>query len=153
MNNADDQGGATVRMGCAPGNRPVIGLEGIIDGTANVILYGEKRLNVRAVGTYQGDDNEGWVSGWDHDVVRTCTLVPLPDPTTGDGQLRFGSSHSASFNVVMCDGAVKNVSFKIESNNNNRRPDDTGGATTAWNQTLFNRLGTRNDKLPGELTN
>jgi prepilin-type N-terminal cleavage/methylation domain-containing protein len=148
-NEADGRGGATVHTECPPGT-PAIGLESIIDGTANVILYGEKRLNTRSIGEYQGDDNEGWVSGWDHDVIRACTQIPLPDPITGDGQVRFGSSHPASFNVVMCDGAVKSFSFKIEANDNNRRPEDTSGTATAWNQTLFNRLGTRNDKLPGE---
>jgi len=150
---ADGNGGATINVGCPapfvanPSNRPAIGLEGIIDGTANVILYGEKRLNVRQLGTYQGDDNEGWLSGWDHDVIRACTRIPLPDPLSGDGNVRFGSSHPASFNVVMCDGAVKSVSFKIEASDVVRRPESL---TTPMNQTLFNRLGTRNDKLPAE---
>jgi hypothetical protein len=140
-------------MGCPapfvanPTNRSPIGLEAIIDGTANVILYGEKRLNVRNLGSYQGDDNEGWMSGWDGDVNRACTLIPLPVPIGGDGNYRFGSSHPASFNVVMCDGAVKSFSFKIEAVDVSRRPEDTN---TPLNQTLFNRLGTRNDKLPGE---
>jgi Tfp pilus assembly protein PilE len=150
---ADSNGGATVYVNCPapfvtnPSNRPCIGLEGMIDGTANVMLYGEKRLNVRNIGTYQGDDNEGWLSGWDGDVNRSCTRIPLPDSLTGDGNYRFGSSHPASFNVVMCDGAVKSFSFKIEAMDNNRRPEDLN---TPLNQTLFNRLGTRNDKLPAE---
>ena len=150
---ADGNGGATIFVGCPapfvanPTNRPAIGLEGIVDGTANVILYGEKRLNIRGLGTYQGDDNEGWLSGWDHDVIRSCTRIPLPDPITGDGNIRFGSSHPASFNVVMCDGAVKSFSYKIEAVDVNRRPEDT---TTPRNLTLFNRLGTRNDRQPAE---
>jgi len=148
FSHADGRGGATVYTNCPPGN-PVIGLEGIIDGTANVILYGEKRLYLRGLGTYQGDDNEGWTSGWDHDVIRSCTRRPLPDTIAngGWGEERFGSSHPASFNVVMCDGAVKSISFKIESMDNDRRPEDTN---TPVNQTLWNRLGHRNDKLPAE---
>ena len=149
----DGVGGATLQIGCPapfvanPSNRPCIGLEGIIDGTANVILYGEKRLNVRSLGTYQGDDNEGWLSGADPDVQRYCTRIPLPDPITGDGNARFGSSHPASFGVVMCDGAVKTFSFKIEALDVARRPEDP---TTPINMSLFNRLGTRNDRLPAE---
>jgi prepilin-type N-terminal cleavage/methylation domain-containing protein len=150
---ADGNGGATIYVGCPapfvanPSNMPCIGLEGIRDGTANVILYAEKRLNVRNLGTYQGDDNEGWMSGWDWDVIRSCTRIPQPDPIANDGNGRFGSSHPASFNVVMCDGAVKSFSFKIEASDVARRPEDI---TTPLNQTLFNRLGTRNDGLPGE---
>ena len=139
--------GSTVHTGCRPGNRG-IGLEGIIDGTANVILYAEKRLNTRNLDGYAGDDNEGWLSGWDGDLIRTCTQRPLPDPISGDGNGRFGSSHPASFNVVMCDGAVKGFSFKIEAIDLNKLPDDVGASP--FNQTLFNRLGTRDDRLPAE---
>ena len=139
--------GSTVHTDCPIGSR-AIGLEGINDGTANVILYAEKRLNTRGLDWYQGDDNEGWISGWDHDVNRSCTRRPLPDPITGDGQQRFGSSHPASFNVVMCDGAVKSFSFKIEAIDLDKLPDDV--AASPFNQTLFNRLGTRDDRLPAE---
>ena len=150
---ADGNGGATIYMGCSapfvanPSNRPAIGLQAIVDGTANVILYGEKRLNIRNIGNYQGDDNEGWLSGWDWDVIRACTRIPYPDRITGDGEGRFGSSHPASFNVVMCDGAVKSFSFKIEALDVSRRPEDP---TTPINMSLFNRLGTRDDRLPAE---
>jgi hypothetical protein len=139
--------GSTVHTDCPIGTGS-IGLEGIKDGTANVILYAEKRLNTRGLDWYQGDDNEGWLSGWDPDTNRSCTRRPLPDPITGDGEARFGSSHPASFNVVMCDGAVKTFSFKVEAIDLDKLPDDVG--TSPFNQTLFNRLGTRDDGLPAE---
>jgi prepilin-type N-terminal cleavage/methylation domain-containing protein len=156
---ADTRAGAAIRINCNAGNPqtstiPTIGLEGIIDGTANVILFGEKRLNIRLIMQYQGDDNEGWLSGWDHDVVRYCHRKPLPDYVgNGDGNIRFGASHPAAFNVVMCDGAVKSVSYRIESGDIQARPEATGGTNPApyLNGTLFNRLGHRNDGLPAEL--
>jgi hypothetical protein len=78
---------------------------------------------------------------------------PLPDIPGAPwwGEERFGASHPASFNVVMCDGAVKSFSYKIEANDGWSRPDDNLPTSDPnWNQTLFNRLGTRNDGLPGE---
>jgi hypothetical protein len=153
--NGDERGGSTVKTEC-PGDRwdkGVIGLEGITDGTANVILYAEKRLCTRNLGDYQGDDNEGWLSGWDPDVFRRCTRRPLPDipGNPWNGEERFGASHPASFNVVMCDGAVKSFSYKIDAGDGNLRPDDPAPISDPnANRSLFNRLGTRNDGLPGE---
>jgi prepilin-type N-terminal cleavage/methylation domain-containing protein len=163
--NDENNSGAIIRMFCPPittpqalsnyggeNARPPIGLANINDGTANVILFGEKRLNIRNIGTSQGDDNEGWMSAWDHDMVRYTTKRPLPDPIAGDGNQRFGSSHPASFNVVMCDGAVKSISYRIEAVDIANRPEQTGGTNPApyRNGTLFNRLGCRNDGLPAE---
>lgn len=134
-----DRSGAVVRLRLINGttgekepnparNRlPVIGMEGLSDGTANVILLGEKRLNAAFIGQYQSDDNEGYTSGWDHDVNRSASKRPLPDfRGSGDGNQRFGSSHPNGFQVVMGDGAVKFIPFNV-------------------NELLFHRLGYRND--------
>ena len=90
----------------------------IIDGTSNTMLIGEKRLNRTNIGSYQGDDNEGYTSGWDHDVIRYATpsYPPTPDPTTGDGQQRFGSSHSGGLNMAMADGSVRFIPYSIDTN-------------------------------------
>lgn len=114
----------------------LIGLAGITDGTANVLIIGEKRLNRAFLGQYQGDDNEGYTSGWDHDVIRNSGNItnsawapPLPDYTNGgggDGGLRFGSSHPGGLNAAVCDGAVKFISFNVD-------------------QVMFARMGCRND--------
>jgi prepilin-type N-terminal cleavage/methylation domain-containing protein len=149
----DWRGGATVYTACPYGWESVIGLEGINDGTANVMLYGEKRMCTRNLGQYQGDDNEGWMSGFDHDVYRYASRRPLPDIPGNPwwGEERFGASHPASFNVVMCDGAVKSFSYKIDAGDGPARPDDTIPLTDPnANRSLFNRLGVRNDGLPGE---
>ena len=38
--------------------------------SSNTILVGEKRIDTRAIGTFQCDDNEGHTSGWDWDIIR-----------------------------------------------------------------------------------
>ena len=89
------------------GANNMITLLRITDGTSNTIFAGDKRLNVGRINELQADDNEGYTCGWDHDVIRFTNLTPMPDPRTGDGEDRFGSSHSGGFVVSMCDGSVK----------------------------------------------
>jgi prepilin-type N-terminal cleavage/methylation domain-containing protein len=111
----------------------VIGMGELSDGTANVILLGEKRLNSSFLGQYQTDDNEGYTCGWDHDVNRDCSLQPRPDPRSGYGEYRFGSSHPTGFQVVMGDGAVRFVPYTID-------------------ELIFHRLGYKNDNETASLS-
>jgi prepilin-type processing-associated H-X9-DG protein len=115
----------------------LISFAGISDGTTNVLLLAEKRLRVSSVGSEQSDDNEGYTTGWDHDMTRCASIVPKRDHRNnaiGDGQGRFGSSHPSGINVVLCDGSVRLISFNV-------------------NKLTFHRLGYRNDgqnfDLPG----
>jgi prepilin-type N-terminal cleavage/methylation domain-containing protein/prepilin-type processing-associated H-X9-DG protein len=103
----------------------------VLDGYANTILLGEKRMDLRNLGQYQSDDNEGYTSGWDHDVVRLCSSPPAQDTNDGRGwgEQRFGSPHSAGANFVFVDGSVKMISYGVSQN-------------TFW------KLGVRNDGQP-----
>jgi len=83
------------------------------DGTSNTMMVGDKRINIAALNGFQGDDNEGYSSGWDHDTVRYTNQQPLPDPTSGDGAQRFGSSHPNGFNAVLGDGSVRVIPYSI----------------------------------------
>jgi prepilin-type N-terminal cleavage/methylation domain-containing protein len=88
----------------------------IKDGTSTTFLAGDKRLNRHYLGSFQGDDNEGYSDGWDHDVERYTDQLPLPDYNAnngGDGAQRFGGSHTGGVQMVLCDGSVRNVSFSI----------------------------------------
>ncbi len=97
---------------------PPIGIDEIRDGTSNTMLIAEKRMNVGRLGVMQSDDNEGYTSGVDHDVVRTTNSVPLPDRMSNNsseyGENRFGSSHSGGMNAAMADGSVQFLSYSIE---------------------------------------
>jgi hypothetical protein len=115
-----------------------------------VNLYGEKRQTERNNGTNPGDDNEGWMTAWDQDTFRWSDLSPLPDrkDAVATGEYRFGASHPATFNVVMCDGAVKSISYRIESRDDNVLPVNTGvppAVVYTGNTSLFNLLGNRRD--------
>lgn len=102
----------------------------ITDGHSNVFMVGEKRLDTLNINQYQGDDNEGYSSGWDHDSMRQTTIQPMPDTRNGGwGELRFGSSHGSGFHVVMGDGAVRRLDYSI-------------------NLTVFSSLGQINDGRP-----
>jgi prepilin-type N-terminal cleavage/methylation domain-containing protein len=103
-------------------------LTDITDGTSNTMMIGEKRMDLTYLGQFQSDDNEGYTSGWDHDTIRYTNIQPMPDSRNGSGwgEQRFGSSHTARFNVVLADGSVRGVSYAI-------------------NVTTFSYLGSIND--------
>jgi len=44
----------------------------VTDGSSMTFVIGEKRMDLTYLNQYQSDDNEGYTSGWDHDVVRLC---------------------------------------------------------------------------------
>ncbi|MDB5338579.1 MAG: prepilin-type cleavage/methylation protein [Planctomycetaceae bacterium] len=103
-------------------------LADITDGSSQTMLLGEKKLDRTALGQYQGDDNEGYTAGWDHDTVRWTDRAPGPDTNIpgGWGEQRFGSSHPGGFNALFCDGSVKTISYNIDL-------------------TVFSRIGDRSD--------
>lgn len=99
------------------------------DGTSNTFLAGEARKNLRYLGQYQSDDNEGYSAGWDHDTMRYTSRVPLPDFNgSGDGNQQLGSSHTAGVNMLFGDGSVRMISWSVNGTNFYRmgRTDDGG---------------------------
>jgi prepilin-type N-terminal cleavage/methylation domain-containing protein len=87
----------------------------IKDGTSNTLMLGDKRMDLKHLGQFQSDDNEGYTDGWDHDVERFTSRAPLPDTHNGSGwgEERFGSSHTQGFNVVLADASTRFVPYAI----------------------------------------
>jgi prepilin-type processing-associated H-X9-DG protein len=87
----------------------------LVDGTSNTMILGDKRLDLTNLGAYMSDDNEGYSSAWDHDVIRPTNAVPLPDRKSGvnSGENRFGGLHPGGLNVAMADGSTRFVTFSI----------------------------------------
>jgi prepilin-type N-terminal cleavage/methylation domain-containing protein/prepilin-type processing-associated H-X9-DG protein len=111
-----------------------IRLTDMIDGTSNTILVGEKRLNPSGLGGFQGDDNEGYTSGWDHDTQRRHNRVPLPDTPGQGGDERFGGPHPGGVMMVFGDGSVRQLRWAIDLANFQRMAlrDDQQAITTEF---------------------
>jgi prepilin-type N-terminal cleavage/methylation domain-containing protein len=97
-----------------------ISLNGIKDGTANVMLISEKQMNL-ANEPPVADDDQGYSAGHDIDVVRTCFVPPQKDyvdqqegPGGGNRIYRFGSSHPGVIVVAMCDGSTRVINMNID---------------------------------------
>lgn len=111
-------------------------IDDIRDGTANTLLLAEKRMNLGFLKRMFTDDNEGYTSGVDHDVLRSTSREPLADFADANSSLygdsRFGSSHPSGFNGALCDGSVRFIPYSIQLD-------------------VFKRLGCRNEGKPFEL--
>jgi hypothetical protein len=99
--------------------RDPITFAGIVDGLTNTLFAGDKRIPIDRLRDFQGEDNEGYTSGWDHDVYRRTDLAPLPDCNAAavggcaDSQ-RFGSSHAGGFNGLLGDGSVRFIKYSTD---------------------------------------
>ena len=110
-----------------------IGTSDLVDGSSKTIMIGEKRMDLQSLGTSQCDDDQGFTSGWDWDVIRWGNDPPTVDPESFDScEVMFGSVHRGGAQFSMSDGATRVVSYTVD-------------------RTVFNRLCQRNDRQPVQL--
>jgi prepilin-type N-terminal cleavage/methylation domain-containing protein len=88
----------------------------VVDGLAHTYLAGEKTLGPEYyyTGTHYSDD-QPFEGGDDYDLCGWTNQAPRRD-RAGYGNtdcLPFGSAHLSTFNMVMCDGSTKSVSYDI----------------------------------------
>ncbi len=88
----------------------------IRDGTSNTYLVGEKYLNPDAYTTASdyGDD-EPAMGADDLDLNRWTNYAPSQDTPSVTNCYTFGSAHSAGFNMALCDGSVRSISYSIDA--------------------------------------
>jgi prepilin-type N-terminal cleavage/methylation domain-containing protein len=90
----------------------------ITDGTSNTIMVGEKFLNPKMwITGADPSDNENLYTGFDNDHYRSTGAAYFP-PKADNPNLTnlqtYGSAHPSVFNVVLCDGSVRGISYNID---------------------------------------
>lgn len=125
--------------GAVPGHGAVVSQSGgkftistsdIRDGVAYTLLLGEKAAYPR-LGTIFMEDDMGYFSGYgptpggtatkgtNFNTIRftSPTLLPLRDfEVTGPTGGAFGSAHAGTWNALMADGSVQQLSYTINGN-------------------------------------
>jgi type II secretory pathway pseudopilin PulG len=92
----------------------------IKDGTSNTMVVAEKWLNVNEYESGSWHDDQGWIDGWDPDVMRYTGYPPIPDRVgtppslPNDPGYMFGAGHPAGINAMLADGSVRMLSFQID---------------------------------------
>jgi prepilin-type N-terminal cleavage/methylation domain-containing protein len=125
-------------------SRSTIRLSQITDGTSNTIMVGEKHLSVQNYLTgADAADNENLYVGFDNDHTRssnnrrTGNANQIRFPPRPDGRVvnthTYGSAHPAGFNIVLCDGSVRILSYNISELNYMRLGHRADGETIDWN--------------------
>ena len=107
----------------------------IKDGTSNTYLAGEKYLNPDYYEAINTTVTSGWVNGdfgglfgATNAVQRVAngikfmnsrSATPRRDTPGYNGYKQFGSVHAGGFNMVFCDGSVRQISYGVDNDVNN----------------------------------
>ena len=96
--------------------RSEVSIAMVLDGTSNTYMVGEKYLNVLDYMTgLDLSDDHSMLAGDDFDVHAWTDEAPLRDRPGLAQWWRFGSPHPGSFQVVLCDGSVRKISYEIDA--------------------------------------
>jgi prepilin-type N-terminal cleavage/methylation domain-containing protein len=109
----------------------------IKSGTSNTYLIGEKYLQPDfyepSGSTDDCGDNEAMYAGLNCDLYRSSGIQPWTDQSGYFAIYAYGSAHPSAFNMSMCDGSIRSVSYTIDlpthsqlGNRENDLPIDAG---------------------------
>ena len=93
-------------------------ISSVSDGTTCTYFCGEKYLNPDNYSTYvqlEYGDDQGAYCGYNADVHRLTSVLPLQDTPGATLYDQFGSAHPGVFHMAFCDGSVQAMSFDIEA--------------------------------------
>jgi len=111
------------------------------DGDSNTMMISEKLLNPANYATGDWHDDQGWMDGFDPDIVRYGAFQPKWDRiytlvgSPVDNGYHFGSAHASGINAVFGDGSVKMISYTVNQTYFNwatDRMDGTSIPANAW---------------------
>jgi prepilin-type N-terminal cleavage/methylation domain-containing protein len=95
-----------------------ISFSDISDGTTNTFMIGEKYLPPENYTTgADAADNENMYVGYDNDLYRSTNSgygLPAQDRAGVVNKQSWGSAHASGFNMCMCDGSIRNISYTID---------------------------------------
>ncbi len=96
-------------------SRSTVSFRQITDGLSQTAMVGEKNMDPTQyeTGTFNAD-NESLYSGFDNDLYKTTGFGPQQDSPTNADLYRFGSAHADAFNMVFCDGSVRQIIYEID---------------------------------------
>jgi prepilin-type N-terminal cleavage/methylation domain-containing protein len=98
--------------------RDTVSFSDISDGTSHTLAFGEKAV-CPVTGNATNEDDEGYTSGYattNWNTIRFTSLTVLP---VWDKQLAapangaFGASHPGTWNALLADGSVQQLSYTI----------------------------------------
>jgi prepilin-type N-terminal cleavage/methylation domain-containing protein/prepilin-type processing-associated H-X9-DG protein len=102
--------GMIVRTGAIPGQ---ISLAAVTDGLSNTLCIGEKQLDIKNYGAGDWHDDQGWVDGWDPDIMRSTDYASPERDKVGVTGYYFGSAHPGGMNGLMGDGSVRMIPYTM----------------------------------------
>ena len=97
--------------------RSAVNAAHVRDGLGNTYLFGEKYLNPDRYrdGQDAGDDQSCWTGDdWDLQAWTRTDMSPQQDRSGLTLTFVFGSAHPISWQAVLCDGAVRAISYSID---------------------------------------
>ncbi|MCS7045720.1 MAG: DUF1559 domain-containing protein [Gemmataceae bacterium] len=83
------------------------------DGLSNTAVISEARKDVNNYFSGDWHDDQGWIDGWDPDIMRYTALLPQRDRPGGVSGYEAGSAHHQGVMTLMGDGTVRLITYSV----------------------------------------